>query len=90
MEDYASQEKDTVLQELDATKQKLNELQKQHQELEVKSKADVKVLIKEVKSLRGSQADLKKQLNHSLEEKLEAEVYLATPLLLFTLSSLLE
>lgn len=73
MEDYASQEKDTVLQELDATKQKLNELQKQHQELEVKSKADVKVLIKEVKSLRGSQADLKKQLNHSLEEKLEAE-----------------
>ncbi|WMV41834.1 hypothetical protein MTR67_035219 [Solanum verrucosum] len=73
MEDYASQEKDRVLQELDATKQKLNELQKQHQELEVKSKADVKVLIKEVKSLRGSQADLRKQLNHSLEEKLEAE-----------------
>lgn len=73
MEDYASQEKDRVLQELDATKQKLNELQKQHQELEVKSKADVKVLIKEVKSLRGSQADLRKQLNLSLEEKLEAE-----------------
>ncbi|XP_006345630.1 uncharacterized protein [Solanum tuberosum] len=73
MEDYASQEKDRVLQELDATKQKLNELQKQHQELEVKSKVDVKVLIKEVKSLRGSQADLRKQLNLSLEEKLEAE-----------------
>ncbi|KAM3218150.1 PX domain-containing protein EREL2 isoform X1 [Capsicum annuum] len=73
MEDNASQEKDRILQELDATKWKLDELQKQHQELELKSKADLKVLIKEVKSLRGSQADLKKQLNHSLEEKLGAE-----------------
>ncbi|KAK4345173.1 hypothetical protein RND71_035349 [Anisodus tanguticus] len=73
MEDDASQEKDRVLQELDATKRKLDDLQKQHQELEVKSKADLKVLIKEVKSLRVSQADLKEQLNHSLKEKLEAE-----------------
>lgn len=73
IEDNASQEKVRVVQELDATNRKLDELQKQHQELEVKSKADLKVLIKEVKSLRGSQADLKKQLNHSLEKKLEAE-----------------
>ncbi|KAJ8538420.1 hypothetical protein K7X08_014960 [Anisodus acutangulus] len=73
MEDDASQEKDRVLQELDATKRKLDELQKQHQELEVKSKADLKVLVKEVKSLRVSQEDLKQQLNHSLEEKLEIE-----------------
>lgn len=74
MEDNASQEKDRILQELDATKRKLDELQKQHQELEVKSKADVKVLVKEIKSLRGSQADLKQQLDHSLKGKLEAEV----------------
>ncbi|OIS99825.1 PREDICTED: uncharacterized protein LOC109231382 [Nicotiana attenuata] len=73
MEDNASQEKDGILQELDATKGKLDELQKRHQELEVKSKADVKVLIKEIKSLRGSQADLKQQLDHSLKGKLEAE-----------------
>ncbi|CAN4076907.1 unnamed protein product [Withania somnifera] len=73
IEDNASQEKDRVLQELDATKRKLDELRKQHEELEVKSKADVKVLIKEVRSLRGTQADLKKQLNHSLEKKWEAE-----------------
>lgn len=74
MEDNASQEKDRILLELDATKGKLDELQKQHQELEVKSKADVKVLVKEIKSLRGSQADLKQQLDHSLKGKLEAEV----------------
>ncbi|XP_060208871.1 PX domain-containing protein EREL2 isoform X2 [Lycium barbarum] len=73
MEDNASPENDRVLQELDATKRKLDELQKQHQELEVKSKADLKILIKEVRSLRVSQADLKQQLNHSLKEKLEAE-----------------
>ncbi|XP_016438042.2 PX domain-containing protein EREL1 isoform X2 [Nicotiana tabacum] len=73
MEDNASQEKDRILLELDATKGKLDELQKQHQELEVKSKADVKVLVKEIKSLRGSQADLKQQLDHSLKGKLEAE-----------------
>ncbi|KAK4349191.1 hypothetical protein RND71_031946 [Anisodus tanguticus] len=73
MEDDASQEKDRVLQELDATKRKFDEQQKQHQELEVKSKADLKVLVKEVKSLRVSQEDLKQQLNHSLEEKLEVE-----------------
>ncbi|PHT62849.1 hypothetical protein T459_33297 [Capsicum annuum] len=74
VKDYlTTKEKDRILQELDATKWKLDELQKQHQELELKSKADLKVLIKEVKSLRGSQADLKKQLNHSLEEKLGAE-----------------
>lgn len=73
MEDNACQEKERVLQELDVTKWKLNELQKQYHELEVQSKADRKVLIKEVKSLRGSQEDLKKQLNNCLEQKLEAE-----------------
>ncbi|KAK2978413.1 hypothetical protein RJ640_018154 [Escallonia rubra] len=67
------QEKDVLLQELDATKQQLFELLKQHRELEVKSKSDIKILVKEVKSLRSSQGELKQQLNRSLEEKTEAE-----------------
>lgn len=67
------QEKDELLQELDNTKIKLEQLSKKHQELELKSKADVKVLVKEVKSLRSSQAELKQQLNQSLTEKSDAE-----------------
>ncbi|KAK3043748.1 hypothetical protein RJ639_001944 [Escallonia herrerae] len=67
------QGKDVLLQELDATKQQLVELLKQHHELEVKSKSDIKILVKEVKSLRSSQGELKQQLNRSLEEKTEAE-----------------
>ncbi|KAK3040941.1 hypothetical protein RJ639_028815 [Escallonia herrerae] len=67
------QGKDVLLQELDATKQQLVELLKQHRELEVKSKSDIKILVKEVKSLRSSQGELKQQLSRSLEEKTEAE-----------------
>uniref|UniRef100_A0A5B7A842 PX domain-containing protein n=1 Tax=Davidia involucrata TaxID=16924 RepID=A0A5B7A842_DAVIN len=66
------QEKD-ALQEKDATKQQLEDLMKRHEELEVKSKADIKVLVKEVKSLRSSQAELKQKLSRSLKEKFEAE-----------------
>lgn len=65
--------KDILLQELDTTKQQLEDLRRKHQELEMKSKADVKVLVKEVKSLRSSQADLKQQLSQSLVGKSEAE-----------------
>lgn len=67
------EEKDQLLQELDDTKHKFEQLLKKHQELEVKSKADVKALVKEVKSLRSSHAELKQQLNQSLAEKLDAE-----------------
>ncbi|XP_071694614.1 PX domain-containing protein EREL1-like, partial [Rutidosis leptorrhynchoides] len=68
------EEKDQLLQELDNTKSKFEQLSQKHQELEVKSKADVKILVKEVKSLRSSQAELKQQLNQSLDEKLDAEL----------------
>ncbi|KAJ9546648.1 hypothetical protein OSB04_019191 [Centaurea solstitialis] len=67
------EEKDRLLQELDDTKIKFEQLLKKHQELEAKSKADVKILVKEVKSLRSSQAELKQQLNQSLVGKLDAE-----------------
>ncbi|KAI3687118.1 hypothetical protein L1987_80809 [Smallanthus sonchifolius] len=67
------EEKDRLLQELDDTKNKFDQLLKKHQELEVKSKADIKVLVKEVKSLRNSQADLKHQLDQSLLGMSDAE-----------------
>lgn len=66
-------EKDQLLQELDDSKNKFEQLLKKHQELEFKSKSDVKVLVKEVKSLRNSQAELKQQLNQSLVGKSDAE-----------------
>ncbi|GMG98991.1 hypothetical protein Nepgr_000831 [Nepenthes gracilis] len=66
-------EKDELLQELYATKEKLNSLLSQHEELEVKSKLDVKVLVKEVKSLRRSKNELQQQLTQSLTEKSEME-----------------
>ncbi|KAL1827805.1 hypothetical protein ACET3Z_006217 [Daucus carota] len=71
-EKYHTEGKD-MMQELDATKQQLVELQKQHRELEVKSKADIKVLVKEIKSLRSSQAEYKQQLSESIKEKSETE-----------------
>lgn len=63
-----------LLQELDASKEQLEKLLKRYEELEAKSKADIKVLIKEVKSLRSSQTELKQELSQTHKEKSEAEV----------------
>ncbi|XP_028792788.1 PX domain-containing protein EREL1 isoform X2 [Neltuma alba] len=67
------QEKEELLQTLNSTKDQLEILLKQYNELETKSKADVKVLVKEVKSLRNSQSELKRELSESIKEKCEAE-----------------
>nr|KYP43429.1 hypothetical protein KK1_035152 [Cajanus cajan] len=67
------QQNDVLLQNLDATKEQLEILSKQYGELEAKSKADVKVLVKEVKSLRNSQTTLKKELSESIKENTEIE-----------------
>ncbi|KAK7283092.1 hypothetical protein RIF29_12370 [Crotalaria pallida] len=67
------QPEDALLQNLNATKEQLEILSKQYGELETKSKADVKVLVKEVKSLRNTQKELKKELSESVKEKCEAE-----------------
>lgn len=67
------QENNTLLQELNIVREQLGNLHKGHEELEVKSKADVKVLVKEVKSLRSSQSELKKELSSLMKEKLELE-----------------
>lgn len=69
-----SQENDLLKQELDVSKDQLESLQKRYEESETKSKTDLKVLVKEVKSLRNSQSDLKQELSNSMKEKLELEV----------------
>lgn len=68
------QENEMLLQQLDISREELKNLHKDHDELEVKSKADVKLLVKEVKSLRNSQAELKQELSRLMKEKLEVEV----------------
>ncbi|CAN6583681.1 unnamed protein product [Malus baccata var. baccata] len=73
--DSSGQEKEILPQELDPYKEQLENLSKRYEELEAKSKADIKVLVKEVKSLRSSQAGLKHELSKSLTEKSEAEVF---------------
>ncbi|XP_042468738.1 PX domain-containing protein EREL1-like isoform X1 [Zingiber officinale] len=69
----AKEEKDCLQQELDSKQEELVNMQKSLEELELKSKADIKVLVKEVKFLRKSQAELKEILNQSVREKTELE-----------------
>ncbi|CDY13475.1 BnaA03g51930D [Brassica napus] len=66
-------ERDVLSKELDARKQQLGDLSRRYNELEAKSKADIKVLVKEVKSLRCSHVELEKKLTQSLTDKTEAE-----------------
>lgn len=68
------QENDMLLQELDDVREQLENMKKRHEEIEAKSKADLKVLVKEVKSLRISQSDLKQDLSRLMKEKIEVEV----------------
>ncbi|KAJ6745421.1 PX DOMAIN-CONTAINING PROTEIN EREL1-RELATED [Salix koriyanagi] len=65
----ADHEKDIALEELDATRKQQEELSRRYEELEAKSKADIKFLAKEFKSLKSSQATLKQELSQSLKEK---------------------
>ncbi|KAK7270656.1 hypothetical protein RJT34_25968 [Clitoria ternatea] len=67
------QEKLILQQELDVTREQLKHLQKHHDEFEMKSKTDLKLLIKEVKSLRSSELELKQQLSELMKEKLDVE-----------------
>ncbi|XP_051148892.1 PX domain-containing protein EREL2-like isoform X2 [Andrographis paniculata] len=67
------QQDDVLHEELDSVKQQFVDLLKRYQDLELQSKSDMKVLVKEVKSLRSSQAELKQQLKEALSEKSEAQ-----------------
>ncbi|KAI7984721.1 PX domain-containing protein EREX [Camellia lanceoleosa] len=67
------QENKTLRQELDNAREQIENLQKHNEDLELKSKADVKLLVKEVKSLRSSQSELKQELSRLMKEKLGVE-----------------
>ncbi|XP_027167452.1 PX domain-containing protein EREL2-like [Coffea eugenioides] len=64
---------DRLRQELDVAKEQVENLLKHHEESETKSKLDLKILAKEVKSLRNSQLELKQDLVRLANEKIEAE-----------------
>ncbi|CAD5189994.1 unnamed protein product [Musa acuminata subsp. malaccensis] len=72
----ASDEKKLLLQELGSKQEELLNMRKHLEEQESKSKADIKVLVKEVKFLRKSQAELKELMNQTLKEKSELEGFL--------------
>ncbi|XP_061351293.1 PX domain-containing protein EREX [Gastrolobium bilobum] len=67
------QEKQMLQQELGVAREQFEHLRKHHDEFEMKSKTDVKLLIKEVKSLRSSQFELKQQLSELMKEKVDVE-----------------
>ncbi|RLM55915.1 hypothetical protein C2845_PM10G17100 [Panicum miliaceum] len=70
----ASGENETLLEELEIKRKEVESLKQRLGEVEAKSKADIKVLVKEVKSLRNSQKEMKKVLNQYLEEKTDLEM----------------
>uniref|UniRef100_A0A804PXV0 PX domain-containing protein n=2 Tax=Zea mays TaxID=4577 RepID=A0A804PXV0_MAIZE len=65
----ASDKNETLLEELEIKRKEVETLKHHLVEAEAKSKADKKVLVKEVKSLRNSQTEMKKVLNQYLEQK---------------------
>ncbi|XP_060186950.1 PX domain-containing protein EREX-like [Lycium barbarum] len=70
------QENERLYEELDAAQQQINSLQKHHLEMETKSNTDVKLLVKEIKSLRSSHRELKQELSKLAKEKAEVEMIL--------------
>ncbi|KAJ4845503.1 hypothetical protein Tsubulata_013016 [Turnera subulata] len=66
-------EKEMLMQQLDLARQEVEKLRKDNDELELKAKADVKLLVKEVRALRGSQSELKQELSRLMKDKIEVE-----------------
>uniref|UniRef100_A0A1J3E2Y8 PX domain-containing protein n=1 Tax=Noccaea caerulescens TaxID=107243 RepID=A0A1J3E2Y8_NOCCA len=67
------QENQMLLQQISDLRENFEKFHQEHEELEVKSKAELKVLVKEVKSLRTTQSELKQELSRTMKEKLEME-----------------
>ncbi|XP_022982137.1 PX domain-containing protein EREL1-like [Cucurbita maxima] len=74
--EFTLQEKVSLQEELDSTKEQLKNVSKRFEEFEGKSKADIRVLVKEVKSLRSTQAKLKQELSQTLQQKSKTEEFL--------------
>lgn len=61
---------------MDVAREQVTALKKHNEDLKVKSKLDLKILAKEVKSLRSSQSELRQEIVRLTKEKVEAEVLL--------------
>lgn len=64
---------ESLLQELEVAKARAGHLLKHHEESELKSRSDIKILGKEIKALRSSQAELKEEITRLTNEKAELE-----------------
>ncbi|KAL0319124.1 UNVERIFIED_CONTAM: PX domain-containing protein EREL2 [Sesamum angustifolium] len=69
-------ENEALLEELDYAREQLKNLQMCHGEVDLKSKSDVKLLVREVKSLRNSQSELQRELDRMAKERTEFETRL--------------
>jgi hypothetical protein len=66
-------ENQMLIKDLETAKEQIGKLSKIQEEIENKSKSDIKLLVKEVKSLRNIQFELKEELSRIMKEKLVAE-----------------
>ncbi|CAL1377730.1 unnamed protein product [Linum trigynum] len=66
-------ENETLLKQFGTAKEELENMCKQLEEVELKSKTEVKLLVKEVKSLRGSNSELRQELTCFTKEKEDLE-----------------
>ncbi|KAL0342119.1 UNVERIFIED_CONTAM: PX domain-containing protein EREX [Sesamum calycinum] len=69
-------ENEALPEELDYAREQLKNLQMCHGEVDLKSKSDVKLLVREVKSLRNSQSELQRELDRMAKERTEFETRL--------------
>ncbi|KAL0441647.1 UNVERIFIED_CONTAM: PX domain-containing protein EREL2 [Sesamum radiatum] len=69
-------ENEALPEELDYAREQLKNLQMCHGEVDLKSKSDVKLLVREVKSLRNSQSELQRELDRMAKERTEFEAQL--------------
>ncbi|XP_073141796.1 PX domain-containing protein EREX isoform X2 [Henckelia pumila] len=67
------QENEELRKELDSAREQLKNLKKSQEDSDLKSKSDVKLLVKEVKTLRSSQSELRQELDRMVKEKTELE-----------------
>ncbi|KAL8457053.1 hypothetical protein ACS0TY_034221 [Phlomoides rotata] len=70
------EENEALQQELESAREQLKNLQKCHEEADLKSKSDVKLLVKEIKSVRRSQSELQQELDRVSKEKMDFETKL--------------
>ncbi|KAL0415366.1 UNVERIFIED_CONTAM: PX domain-containing protein EREX [Sesamum latifolium] len=69
-------ENEALPEELDCAREQLKNLQICRGEVDLKSKSDVKLLVREVKSLQNSQSELRQELDRVAKERTEFETRL--------------